>query len=70
MCISAIIWANITEVYYGCTKEDASKIGFRDKDIYDYIKGINNKILNIYELDRNECIEIFNKYHDESKTIY
>ena len=23
MCLSAIIWANIKEVYYGCTKEDA-----------------------------------------------
>ena len=30
MCLSAIIWANIKEVYYGCTKEDAGSIGFRD----------------------------------------
>lgn len=30
MCLSAIIWANIKKVYYGCTKEDAGKIGFRD----------------------------------------
>ena len=38
MCLSAIIWANIKEVYYGCTKEDAVEIGFRDDMIYDFIK--------------------------------
>ena len=27
MCLSAIIWANIKTVYYGCTKEDAGSIG-------------------------------------------
>ena len=27
MYLSAIIWANIKEVYYGCTKEDAGEIG-------------------------------------------
>ena len=26
MCLSAIIWSNIKEVYYGCTKEDAGNI--------------------------------------------
>ena len=36
MCLSAIIWANIKEVYYGCTKEDAGNIGFRDDIIYKY----------------------------------
>ena len=30
MCLSAIIWANIKTVYYGCTKVDAGSIGFRD----------------------------------------
>ena len=25
MCLSAIIWANIKQVYYGCKKEDAGK---------------------------------------------
>ena len=30
MCLSAIIWANIKEIYYACTREDAAKIGFRD----------------------------------------
>ena len=36
MCISSIIWANIKEVYYGTTRSDVDKIGFRDDLIYDY----------------------------------
>ena len=34
MCFSAIYWANIKTVYYGASKEDASKYGFRDLKIY------------------------------------
>ena len=37
MCLSAIIWANIKDVYYACTKEDAAEIGFRDDIIYSYL---------------------------------
>ena len=32
MCRGAILWANITKVYYGCTTDDVDEIGFRDKD--------------------------------------
>ena len=37
MCLSAIIWANIREVVYGCRPEDADAIGFRDDFIYHFI---------------------------------
>lgn len=36
MCLSAIIWSNIKQVYYGNTKEDAADIGFRDDFIYKF----------------------------------
>ena len=39
MCLSAIIWANIHDVYYGTDLKDAENIGFRDQKIYDFIKG-------------------------------
>lgn len=74
MCISAIIWANITKVYYGNTKEDAENIGFRDKSIYDYISKINNKEDNILDLkciDREETIKTFNEFMiKQDKKIY
>ncbi len=45
MCLSAIIWSNIKEVYYAATRHDAEKIGFRDSIIYDYLANKNNIII-------------------------
>lgn len=61
MCLSAIIWANIKDVYYGCTKKDATEIGFRDDDIYEFIKG-NNNMISMKQLDREDCIDVMKKY--------
>ena len=70
MCLSAIIWANIKEVYYGCTKEDAGEIGFRDDAIYDFIKEKNNKLLSLKQIDREECIKTFDRYKKDGGIIY
>ncbi len=70
MCLSAIIWSNIKEVYYGCTKKDAGEIGFRDDAIYDYLKGENNDLINLEEMDRDECIKTFEEYKKQDGVIY
>lgn len=77
MCLSAIIWSNIKMVYYGNTKEDAEKIGFRDNLIYEYLEGqskTTNKedILKIIAMDREETIKSFESYQNksENKTMY
>lgn len=74
MCLSAIIWANIKKVYYGNTKEDAADIGFRDDFIYDFIEKLednkeNKRILNLKELNREEALEVFNKYKEDKDKI-
>ena len=74
MCLSAIIWANIKKVYYGNTKEDASNIGFRDDFIYDYIEDLannkqNNRVLKLKELNRDEAIEVFERYEKDKDKI-
>ena len=70
MCLSAIIWANIKTVYYGCTKEDAGEIGFRDDIIYDYLKGKNTKLINLKQLDRLDCIKTMEEYKNTKGIIY
>lgn len=70
MCLSAIIWSNIKEIYYACTRDDATKIGFRDNLIYEYLKGNNNDIIELHQLDRDECLETFNQYLKENRTRY
>lgn len=70
MCLSAIIWANIKTVYYGCTKEDAGNIGFRDDIIYKYLNGENKDLLNLNQIDRDECIKAFEEYKNKNGIIY
>ena len=70
MCLSAIIWANIKTVYYGCTREDAGNIGFRDDAIYEYLEGKRKDLIEIKQLDRESCIDLFKKYENDGKTIY
>ncbi|MEW6528855.1 MAG: nucleoside deaminase [Candidatus Micrarchaeota archaeon] len=70
MCFSAIHWAKMKKLYYGCTKEDAAKIGFDDKFIYDVIKGISKKKqVNIKQINRKECLKPFKEWKSKEKKI-
>ena len=70
MCMSAIIWSNIKEVYYGTNLSGAEKIGFRDDFIYEYLKGNNKDLLKISNVDHDECLELFKEYSEKNKQIY
>lgn len=74
MCLSAIIWSNIKKVYYANTKEDAADIGFRDELIYEYLdkladNKVDKKVLNLKSLDREEAIEVFERYKNDQQKI-
>ena len=48
MCLSAIYWSHIDKVYYGNSREDAAKIKFDDKFIYDELSlEIKEKFLSV-----------------------
>ena len=70
MGLSAIIWANIKNVFYGCTKKDAANIGFRDDAIYEYLKGNNDDLIHLEKMDRDECIKTFEEYNKKNGVIY
>lgn len=72
MCLSAIIWANIKDIYYACTSKDAKKIGFRDDFIYDVLndKKLGKSVLNLKQVDKTEAILLFEEYASNNKTIY
>lgn len=60
MCLGAILWANIDNVYYGCNIVDTEEIGFRDSKFYKLTKEEKKKF--IKELDRNECKVLYENY--------
>lgn len=70
MCLSAIIWANIKEVYYACTRKDAGEIGFRDDVIYEFLETNNKSLLDEKQIDREDCIHLFNEYKKLNGEIY
>ena len=74
MCLSAIIWSNIKKVYYGNTKEDADKIGFRDDFIYEFFDTLSDevedeRVLDLECIDRDETIKTFDKFKDKDDKI-
>jgi len=70
MCLSAIIWSNIKEVYYANSTKEAEKIGFRDDMIYEYIKG-NNDLIKMNHIQNENAKEVFNKFKElKNKKMY
>lgn len=69
MCKGAILWANIQQVYYGCTTEDTDRIGFRDEVFYEHW---NRDTTNNHGdmLGREECLKVFEEYHDMEHELY
>lgn len=70
MCLCACMWANISKIYYGCTIADNDRIGFRD-DKFDQIFGGREKLPGyMTELDRAECLKLFDDYMSMSHENY
>jgi guanine deaminase len=60
MCLAAIHWARIKVFWYGCTRRDAARIGFADKDIYEFMAGRPAKgVPRGRPLLRGDCLEVF-----------
>ncbi len=69
MCFGAILWANISKVFYGCNIKDTEKIGFRDRRFYEDSEKIKAELFE--ENGREECLELYRKYSQRSeKTNY
>lgn len=71
MCLSAIIWSNIKCVYYGNTVDDSDSIGFRDKEVYEYIRNMNSNdsILKLECINPEESILAFKEYSSQEDKV-
>ena len=65
MCLNAIKWSNITEIYYAATRDDADAIGFRDRVFYD------ENVVTLHHVDLKEARSVMDKwYNSVTKKTY
>ena len=70
MCLSAIYWARIGQVYYANTKVDADEIGFSDKFIYEEIeKPMDERTIPIVQLLRDEAQQAFKLWEQSAMKV-
>jgi guanine deaminase len=70
MCLSAIFWARIKNIYYGCSRSDARDIGFDDELIYEVLKGAKKMPqTSMIQIDRDSCIESFEKWKNKTDKV-
>ena len=70
MCLYACLWANIERVYYGCTIEDNSLIGFRDAE-FDRLAGGREAFRDyLVCTDREACLGLFQMYREGRHRTY
>ncbi len=67
MCLSAIIWSNIKEVYYGTNRKEVAQIGFRDDLIYNYLEKKQKDVIKVEKVENLDCKKLLNEY---KHTIY
>ncbi len=63
MCLGAIYWARIKEVFYASSREDAKHAGFDDQFIYDeFSRSVETRKIPLNRIVHPEHFEPFNKW--------
>jgi len=70
MCLSAIYWARLGQVYYANTRGDAAKIGFDDDFIYREVAlPIRRRKLRMSQLLREEALAAFAEWERKDDKV-
>ena len=70
MCLSAIYWSHIENIFYANTRIDAKDIDFDDSFIYSEInKDLENRKINMKQMHRDEALEAFKIWENKEDKI-
>ena len=70
MCLSAIYWSRIENIFYANTRIDAKKIDFDDSFIYSEItKDLQNRKIKMHQMHRDEALEAFKIWEKKEDKI-
>ena len=70
MCLSAIYWSHIDNIYYANTRMDAKDIDFDDSLIYSEIsKEIKDRKIKMKQMNREDALEAFKIWQNKEDKI-
>ena len=70
MCLSAIYWSHIDNIFYANTRDDAKKINFDDSFIYsEFSKKIEDRKIPIKQMLRDEALKAFELWNQKTDKI-
>ncbi|MDC0216277.1 nucleoside deaminase [Candidatus Pelagibacter sp.] len=70
MCLSAIYWSHIENIFYANTREDAKEINFDDSLIYsEFSKKIEDRKIPLKQMLRNEALQAFKIWSKKTDKI-
>ena len=70
MCLSAIYWARLRNVYYGATRQDAARIDFDDEWIYrEVARPLSRRKLKMKQLLRAEALVAFEEWRGKEDKV-
>lgn len=63
MCLGAVYWSGIKNVYYAADRYDAHKIGFDDQLLYeDLQKPLPERLIKLIPLEKKEALKVFHQW--------
>ena len=70
MCLSAIYWSHVDNIFYANTREDAKKINFDDSLIYsEILKKNEDRKIPIKQMLRDEALKAFEIWNNKTDKI-
>ena len=70
MCLAAIYWSHIDNIFYANTRLDAKNIDFDDSFIYSEMnKDIENRKIKMHQMHRDEALEAFKIWKNKEDKI-
>ena len=70
MCLSAIYWSHIDNIFYANTRDDAKNIDFDDSLIYSEIsKKIEDRKIPMKQISREEALKVFEIWTQKTDKI-
>ena len=70
MCLSAMYWSRVENIFYANTRIDAKNIDFDDSFIYSEIsKDLKNRKIKMYQMHRDDALKAFKIWENKEDKI-